>query len=87
MTAVLSCDQCFEHTPAEALTAGCTFCGKGLVLPYVHYNLGKHVFMCAQCCMDGDGILLDIHKVKRKAFPQARKVPMGKQALKAPAEP
>ena len=73
MTTVLSRNNCIEHTHEEALASGCTFCGESLRMPYVFYNLGRHVFMCAECCVNGDGILLDMHRVRRGAFPQSRR--------------
>ena len=67
MSVISSFDDYFEHTPEMALASGCSFCKSRLFFPYVHYNLGRHVFMCHRCCTNGEGILLDMFKVRRLA--------------------
>ena len=47
--------------------AECTFCGDALSFPCIHYNHGRNVFMCAKCSSASEGLLLDMHKMKRMA--------------------
>lgn len=47
--------------------SACSFCGKPLTYPCVHYNHGRSVFMCAGCVEKSEGLLLDMHAVKRAA--------------------
>jgi len=66
MTVVKSKDDQLEHTAAEALEAGCSFCGEKLRFPYVFYCLGRNVFICSGCCGQAEGVTVDMFNVRRE---------------------